>query len=328
MPRQTPYPTSKLRMANTLAPSQPDFATATGLGDDLTRYLIMSYSSLGAPSSPAVNNTTTSTGTRTLSRGTTSKPKPSPLRKRKISINTMEVDKPTAPTVFDSAHDENKRSDAIEGVFDLNEFLATQVLLREENNENTAPASKKVKQKNASNANNTNATSLTPVAVGARSSKHTILLHEKYQALGIPQPMFSYEGGSETGWTVSVSFPGLKDVELADVDELQGLKMQGETEKNKRFNSKQEAKEALSKRALEVLEELENEGRIRKSEKARKQNVSGKGVQQQLKEEKEPGENYIGQLLGTFINSSRMRNDANTTRRVPALHRCSPTHLH
>ena len=92
----------------------------------------------------------------------------------------MEVDKPTQPTMFDSAHDENKRS-ALDGVFDMEDFLKAQVLARETNQ---IHPSEKVKQNNASNAMNTNATILSPVAVGVRSSKHIILLHEKYQALG------------------------------------------------------------------------------------------------------------------------------------------------
>ena len=45
---------------------------------------------------------------------------------------------------------------------------------------------------------------LKPIAIGARSSKHTILLNNKYQALGISQPIFSYEGASDSGWTVAV----------------------------------------------------------------------------------------------------------------------------
>jgi hypothetical protein len=90
----------------------------------------------------------------------------------------------------------------------------------------------------------------------------------------------------------------LKDVDGEDVHELQGLKKQ---DGEKRYNSKQEAKEAISERALEVLEVLENEGRVRKADKARKKSVGGHcAQQQQVKEEKEPGENYVGQLLGMF----------------------------
>ena len=151
------------------------------------------------------------------------------------------------------------------------------------------PASKKMKI----NDNNTTVpTPLTPVAVGARSSKYTILLHEKYQALGIPQPDFAYSGGSLEGWSVSVSFPGLEGAE-----ELQGLS--GE----RRFNSKQEAKEAVSEKALAVLEELERVGRVKGDRKSRKKSVGGNAAMLPVeKEDLEPGENYVGRLLGMFFS--------------------------
>ncbi|KAF1831590.1 hypothetical protein BDW02DRAFT_43748 [Decorospora gaudefroyi] len=206
----------------------------------------------------------------------------------------MEVDTPTPPTMlYDAEEKAGSTPHALEGVFAIQDFLnqtkdtnAAELLSREAVKQ-AASASKKIK----TGSSNSNATPLVPVAVGARSSKHTILLHEKYQALGIPQPLFTYQGGSDSGWTVSVSFPGLDGA-----DELQGL-----TEEQ-RFNSKQEAKEALSKKALSVLEELENTGRVKKATKSKKKSKSGSSgenaqQQQQAKEEKEPGPNYVGQLL-------------------------------
>jgi hypothetical protein len=92
-----------------------------------------------------------------------------------------------------------------------------------------------------------------PVAISARSSMHTIALHEKYQALGIPQPTFKFEGSSDRGWSGELSFPGL------DVEELQGIK--DETI----YTGKQQAKEALSERGLEILLRLEKEGRVKKA---------------------------------------------------------------
>jgi hypothetical protein len=92
-----------------------------------------------------------------------------------------------------------------------------------------------------------------PVAISARSSKHIIALHDKYQALGIPQPTFKFEGGSDRGWSGEISFPSL------DVEELQGIK--DETV----YTGKQQAKEALSERALEILLRLEKEGRVTKA---------------------------------------------------------------
>jgi hypothetical protein len=93
-----------------------------------------------------------------------------------------------------------------------------------------------------------------PVAISARSSKYTIALHDKYQALGIPQPTFKFEGGSDRGWSGEINFPGL------DVEELQGIKDENV------YTGKQQVKEALSERALEILLRLEKEGRVKKAD--------------------------------------------------------------
>lgn len=182
----------------------------------------------------------------------------------------------------------------LDGVISIDDFLnqnrdahEAQKLVKE-TRQPAPPPSKKPKPTNQKPS------PLTPVAVGARSSRHTILLHEKYQALGIPQPLFTYGGSGETGWTVSISFPGLDDAE-----ELQGL----EFDEERRFNSKQEAKEALSQKALAVLEELEKEGRVKKGGKGKKKKVEAEGEEEVVEkgnEEKEkgPGENYVGKLLG------------------------------
>lgn len=209
----------------------------------------------------------------------------------------MKADTPTQTPAFESAHVDEIKSNStpLDGVFKIEDFInqhkdahQAQVLVREAKNAASAgPPSKKTK-------NNENVASLKPVAVGARSSKHTILLHEKYQALGTPQPLFTYGGSGETGWTVSVSFPGLDNA-----NELQGLSA------DKKFNSKQEAKEAMSQKALTVLEGLEKEGRIQKAEKSKKKSAGSQPVQQ-VKEEKEPGENYVGQILGRLISLSSL----------------------
>ncbi|KAF1851300.1 uncharacterized protein K460DRAFT_373336 [Cucurbitaria berberidis CBS 394.84] len=197
----------------------------------------------------------------------------------------MEIDYPSQQDTLPSSHAAVDISD--HGVYKLDDFLSAhkaehdaQILAREAANaaKHVLPRSKKVMA-------DENVAPLMPVAVGARSSKHTIILHEKYQALGIPQPVFTYGGGSESGWTVEVSFPGI------DVEELQGLC------EERKFNSKQEAKEALCKRALEVLEEMEERGRITKAEKGKKQTGADGPVPQQEKKVKEPGPNYLGQLL-------------------------------
>lgn len=128
-----------------------------------------------------------------------------------------------------------------------------------------------------------------PVAIGARSSKNIILLNEKFQALAIERPQFTFTGSSEQGWSVKTDFLG------------QTL------EEARPFNSKQEAKEALSGKALEVIAILEAEGKLRKPEKTKKKKVVGGGEQDGAHaEEKEPFVNYIGQLLGMY-SSPRAR---------------------
>ncbi|KAI4957876.1 hypothetical protein J4E86_005016 [Alternaria arbusti] len=181
-------------------------------------------------------------------------------------------------------------STPLDGVISMDDFMIqnkhaheAQKLVQKPKQTTSAPPSKKAKTPNQK------PTPLVPVAVGARSSRHTILLHEKYQALGIPQPLFTYGGGSETGWTVSVSFPGLDDTE-----ELQGLKF----EEERKFNSKQEAKEAMSQKALGVLEELEKEGRVKKGGKGKKKKGGNEGNEGEGKAvEKGKEENYVGKLL-------------------------------
>ena len=255
-------------------------------GEDLKRYLIVPPSSSPSSSSPAASDSKISvsahvgTDARYDRQGSYDK----------AEKHTMGVDAPTQPPTLGSAHVEDPMSSStpLDGVFKIDDFLnkhkdahQAQMLAREAKHAPTAgPPSKKTKA-------NDNVAPLKPVAVGARSSKHTILLHEKYQVLGIPQPLFHYGGGGETGWSVSVSFPGLDDA-----DELQGLS------EEKRFNSKQEAKEAMSQKALAVLDELEKQGRVQKGGKSKNKKDAGGQVVQQVKEEKVPGENYVGQLLG------------------------------
>lgn len=173
------------------------------------------------------------------------------------------------------------------GVFKLDDFLKAEKHARDAANASAiaTPPPKKGKPSQ-------NVAPLVPVAIGARSSKHTILLHDKYQKLGIPQPVFMYGGGGDIGWTVEVNFPGLK------AGELQGIKEKG------RFNSKQEAKEASSKTALKILERLESEGKVKKVEKSKRKSVSAAVPAQQGKVEKEPGPNYVGQLLGMCITTA------------------------
>ncbi|KAF2846972.1 hypothetical protein T440DRAFT_521391 [Plenodomus tracheiphilus IPT5] len=255
--------------------------------EDLKRYLIV-------PSSP-------------LPTGPTSSPSGDPdpssrptglgiLRKQLDSTQNvnMEIDTPTQPTL-PGAHTVDDPSK--HGVFKIEDFLAQHKAEHDASVRAQEAAAKTAKPSQTAEVvpqlpvkevkTAADVAPMTPVAVGARSSKHTILLHERYQALALPQPTFIYGGGSDLGWTVEVSFPGL------NIKELQGLKADGH------FNSKQEAKEAASKLALAVLERMQEEGRIKKAEKLKKSGGIAGGEQQreQEKEAKGSGSNYVGQLL-------------------------------
>ncbi|KAI4923637.1 uncharacterized protein J4E92_007611 [Alternaria infectoria] len=273
------------------ATSFVDFAMDTA-GEDLKRYLIVptlsSYScSLPPSSSPVAGSEEKHIRTDTKYEQTASTTNKAEKRKMEVDTHTP------LPNSFGGAHAKAMDgSTPLDGVISMDDFMnlnkdAHEAQKIKQTNQPAPPPSKKPKTPNQKS------TPLVPVAVGARSSRHTILLHEKYQALGIPQPLFTYGGGSETGWTVSVSFPGLDDAE-----ELQGLKF----EEERKFNSKQEAKEAMSQKALGVLEELEKEGRVKKGGKGKKKKGGdereGKAVETGKEEkEKGPGENYVGKLL-------------------------------
>jgi hypothetical protein len=267
-------------------------------GEDLKRYLIIPHSpssSFPPSSSPAASNS--EKPTFSVHHCTDTIYEHTPGSCSKAEKHKMGGDTPTQPppiAVWGAQAEEMDKSTPLAGVFKMDDFLnqhkdahQAQMLARETKQAaatTPAPPSKNPKT-------NENTVPLMPVAVGARSSRHTILLHEKYQVLGIPQPQFTYEGGGETGWTASVRFPGLDDAE-----ELQGLSVE------RKFNSKQEAKEAVSQRAFAVLEELEKEGRVQKGggkSKKKEMNADEMVVQQ----EKGPVENYVGQLLGMFVFS-------------------------
>ncbi len=86
-------------------------------------------------------------------------------------------------------------------------------------------------------------------------------------------------------WAADMSLPGL--------EEVQGLTVDGGV-----FHSKSEAKEAVSKRALEVIEGMEREGRVRKTRKAVNKSVGATATEDG--EVKKEQKNWIGLLLGMF----------------------------
>lgn len=275
-------------------------------GDDLRKYLIAPFlvsPSILIPPAYLASNTLFDSSVRpetppaNLSTNPLfdSSPRPetprfhkSAQRKADDTDSNMELDKfPQPPTRSGSpARTGDVVNLPIDNVFTLNDFIANMQADGDSSREaSQQPPAKKPKM-NADFNSNASATLPQPVAVSARSSKYTILLHEKYQALGIPQPVFSFGGDTVFGWSVELSFPGLEGAE-----ELQGLTEEG------MFASKQEAKEAVSKRALGELEDLERAGRIVRPEKSKPE----KSKSQQLPVSEEEGVNYVGQLLGTYL---------------------------
>lgn len=162
----------------------------------------------------------------------------------------MEVESPSLPAPAPTQNPVTELSRGVDASYSLDEYLASY---------QPPEAAKAKKNPIASN----NGSSLVPVTLGTRSSKNTVQIHEKYQALALGQPEFVFSGSSEEGWSIQIEIRG-------HVLEERGP-----------FKSKQEAKEALSGRALVMIQGLEDRGELKKPEK-----------------ERGPGSNYIGQLLG------------------------------
>lgn len=221
----------------------------------------------------------------------------------------MEIDTPTQPASLSSTHATHdamltteKPDDPLSKVLSLDEYVATHQGIYEAE----AAARAAAKRPQSRTANSSTPNTPVPVAIGARSSRHTILLHEKYQALAISQPKFIYSGNQEQGWNAKIQFPGLEELVRDVIGEE-------EVEEKAFFNSKPEAKEAASKRALEVLECLEREGKVSEPTKEMKKAraaaaVGDGGLSIPIEKQKKPGPNYIGQLLGTFVLLSHRHN--------------------
>jgi hypothetical protein len=181
-------------------------------------------------------------------------------------------------------------------VFSIEDYLATHESAFKADQNAAAvsknPPSKKIKMANianslnpnnaaynaASNASRSGATPV-PVAIGAKSSKYTVLLNEKYQAYGIERPEFVFEGDTVRGWCVRTCFRGQNFGPLGP------------------FSSKQQGKEALSKKVLQVLLAMEKEGRFEKGTKEQKE---VKVQEKADKKAKEAGPNWVGLLLGMY----------------------------
>jgi hypothetical protein len=186
----------------------------------------------------------------------------------------MEIDR---AVLTELSKDEVVQAPRLDGVFSMEDFMgdyeANRAALKAE--------------KSASNAFKRSAPSKStpkpapgPIAIGARSSKYKVAVHDKCQKLGIPNAFYEATGDAGSGFSGVVSFPGSNLDELNFKDEA-------------RYPSKTEAYEAVSKFAFEALEKAEQEGRL-----ARFGRVKGP-AHQTPKEKEEPGPNYVGQLLGT-----------------------------
>ncbi|KAF1923663.1 uncharacterized protein M421DRAFT_425555 [Didymella exigua CBS 183.55] len=247
-------------------------------GDDLRKYLIVPPASSSSSSSSHLNQLA-STQLAPDSRPDT--PRLHKLANRKTESINMEVGHGAHPSTVSSAHiGYDAVTEPVGGVMTIDDFLSA----NQEDHDAFMAAREKANALPTKKSKTKSSTPVQPVAVGTRSSEHTVRLHDLYQKLAIPQPVFMYEGDSITKFTVEISFPG-----LANAEELQGLKEEG------RFNSKQEAKEASSKSALAILERLVEEGRVTNAGKTKK--PKGESAQQLPKEKEEPGENFVGQLL-------------------------------
>lgn len=257
-------------------------------GDDLREYLIVPHA---CPSSSSNSYSSQAARSQLDPHLQPDTPRFHKSASRKAESINMEIDSPSQPSPLPSAHaGESAVTVPMNGVMSLDDFLSA----NQEDHDAYVAARDEAKAPPAKRSKTKSSTPIQPVVVGARSSKHTILLHDLHQKLAIPQPVFTYRGDGVTKFTVEVSFPG-----LADAEELQGLKENG------RFNSKQEAKEASSKSALAILERLVEEGRVTKAGKAKK--PKGESTQQQPKENEEPDENFVGRLLGTYRPLSRIQ---------------------
>ena len=182
----------------------------------------------------------------------------------------MEFDTPAMPLHTVPGNAASTGASALDDALSLEDFVAQEKEALAQGLAQRASLAEK-----ANSASNTSP--VVPRPVGARSSKHTILLHEKYQALGIERPDFVFEGDSTAGWGVRMTFLG---------EALEG---------GGRYASKQEAKEALCVKAMALVESLEAEGKLQKSKKVRQPNEA---ISPDRAKENGLVVNWSGQLLG------------------------------
>lgn len=128
---------------------------------------------------------------------------------------------------------------------------------------------------------------LAPKPVSTRTSKYTILLHEKFQYYDLDAPDFVYRGTSSGGWAGTLEYLGEMHEEAGPLP------------------SKQHVKEALSEKAVRTIERKEEDGELVKPFKRNKRKKKGgeAGAEANAGPIKdEPFVNYTGQLLGKCLS--------------------------
>lgn len=259
-------------------------------GDDLLQYLIV----------PGPQSTTASTskGPRQDGSKDSSEVRRSQGKLQDLHQDTpsgdMEIDTPAVLTLMPSANVEEKVNglDQLDGaqnrVYNLEAYMAA----------HPPPAAKSTPK---TTPKPTTSEDAGPRPLGSRSSKYTIELHQKHQALGTPKPEFFITGSGDEGFSGKVVFAGI----LTDDEDGNGDVVVEDEDEG--FGSKQGAKENLSMKALRVLEKLEGAGRLtskKEKKKKRKENASMQNEDEGEEKSDEPVVNYIGQLLGTYPSPS------------------------
>jgi hypothetical protein len=244
-----------------------------------------------------------------------------------IAPSTMQVDSPRAPLPRAPDHDVNANNvnasahlEPLDNVYSLDDFLAAH---KPEDNASTSrsPAAKKQKSSSSAPQGVENGVPV-PVAVSARSSRNTILVHEMYQAYGVDQPIYTFGGSSVEGWSVAAVFLDREFVAKGP------------------FPSKQEAKEVVSGKIMEVVDRMVEEGSLVKKGKGKKKKVLGGegGVPVPVERKKDVVVvNYTGQLLGIYnpflpslppFNLKPTLINPFSTSRVPTRNLLPTTNLH
>ncbi|KAF2276966.1 uncharacterized protein EI97DRAFT_304580 [Westerdykella ornata] len=199
----------------------------------------------------------------------------------------------------------------LDAVLNIDEFLAAHPLPAppEKNNAGSSSNSKKAqaKKKTASAGGEEEEEGHpVPKALSLRSGEYVSLLNTKVQlyALARPQFEFSHVAPSATvdeGWGVRMRLLAGVGADASGVwgSEAGTGDLEVELEERGPFASKQEAKEAVCARALEVLKTWEEEGRVGRGEKGKKRKGGAAALEEVESEDKGKGK---GKEKEVFVN--------------------------